>query len=252
MSIIQTEWPNFHDEYVDGQVANTQTCDVDSFRLVGTDNVPFGRIIQPVDSPAAGSADSVARGNRRSVSLGASREQIALLDAALNNSATSLSYDSSVAGERFQVGQFIVVNDEIMSVSAIGANLTVVRGALGSSAAAHANNDPIFAFDSIVMAGIAVSDPRLPATSGGVYTPNEVVSGLWRGDVASRVSSAVSRGDDVVVATAASGAGNTLETVGQLSSRAPDSTHILIPNAEFMSDTAAQGIAVVRLSGPQR
>ena len=122
MSIIQNEWPNFHDEYVDGQVANTQTCDIDSFRLVGDDNVPFGRIVQIVDTPASGSADSVGRGNRRRVSLGASREQIAQLDAALNNSSTSLSYDTLVAGQRFEVGQYIVVNDEIMSVTAIGNN----------------------------------------------------------------------------------------------------------------------------------
>ena len=261
MSIIQTEYPNFHQEFVDGQVANTQTCDIDSTRVdADSANVPFGRIVQPVEAPASGSAASVARDGRQRVQLGASRRQIATVNGAINNSATTLVVDAptsvlpgmSALGVDRGRSAFIVVGTEILEVTAATAtNLTVVRGALGSTAAAIANDAEVLAFESIIMAGIAVSDQRLPATSNAIYTPGEVLSALWRGDVATLVSAQVRRGDHVVVATAASGTGNTAETIGQLSAKAPDATHILIPHAEFVRDTSAQEISVVRLSGPQ-
>ncbi len=249
MSIVQRQYPEFHGEKLDGQIANTQTCDIDSRRLAGTDSVPFGRAVMPSNLAGAGDQD---------ILLGARRRQVATVNGSINNSATTLVIDAPSAllsgGGDALVGSFILVGSEILQVTAANAaatDLTVVRAARGSTAAAVGDDAAVFAFDSVIMAGVAVSDPRLPAKSEAVYTPAEVVSTLWRGDVAVKVSAAVAKHDPVVVATAASGAGNAEETVGQFSAKAPSATHIRVPNAEFIYGAPAQGIAVMRLSGPQ-
>ena len=64
-----------------------------------------------------------------------------LLTAAHNNAVTTLAVDD---GTDFAVGNFISVNKEIMEVTAISSNnLTVTRGARGTTAAAHADDDPV-------------------------------------------------------------------------------------------------------------
>ena len=166
MSVVQTEYPNYHDGMVDGQVANTTTYDVDSAILNhATVNVPFGRYVRTATAAGA---------NARDVELGV----------------------------------------------AAGAGR-----------------------------GIAIMDERLPGASAGEYTNGDPVSVLWRGDVAVRVSAAVTGGSNVVVATVQTGADATLETVGQLSTKAANATHLLLAGARFMTTAAAQEIAVVRLAG---
>ena len=174
MSTVQSAYPNFHDQWLDGQIADTASCDVDSRIAEGA--IAFGRAVR------AGTAHTA--GNR-----------------------SSQSRDTVVQG--------------------IGAG----------------NTGPG------TFRGIALIDQRVPATAGEAYPSGEVASIIWRGDVAVKVSAAVSAGDDVVVATEASGAGAAAEEIGQLSSKAADTTHIALPTtrARFITAAAAQGIAVVRL-----
>ena len=240
MSVVQTTYPNYHEDFVDGQIADTSTCDVDSYFLADADPVPFGRVVR-------------AHTGDRGCILGPGRTSIAMLSAALNNSATSASVDN-IRGTEMPAGIHIAIDNEIMYVSGVaGGTLTIVRGALNSTAAAHTNNTRVNPLNEISMLGIAIQDQRLGASSGVTYMQGDPVSVLWRGDVAVRVSAAVEASDsggDVVVASNASGAGTTLETRGQLSTKAVASNHLLIPNARFISSADAQGIAVVRLSGP--
>lgn len=165
MAVVQTTYPNTHDALVDGQIADTQTCDIDSYVLTGDDDIPFGRAVSRSNATGAGDRDC----------------------------------------ERYEGARF---------------------------------------------AGLAVQDERLPAASGGAYKKGDPVSVLWRGDVAVKVSAAVAAGDDVTIATAASGAGATAEEIGQLSTKGADTTHILLTGARFTKTAAAQGLAIVRLAGP--
>ena len=100
-----------------------------------------------------------------------------------------------------------------------------------------------------LMRGIAVRDQRLRAARDGAFETGDIVPVLWRGDIAVKVSAAVTDGANVVAATEASGTGTAREEIGQLSTKAANATHIAVPGARFMTDAAAQGIAVVRLSG---
>ena len=162
MSQVQTTYPNFHDGLVDGQIADTTTCDVDSLAAEGP--IAFGRAVRQ---------GAAARGGLQGIT------------------------------------------------------------------------------DRLSFRGIAVMDERVPARGGASYPAAEIASVLWRGDIAVKVSAAVAVGNDVVVATVASGAGNAAEEVGQLSSKGADATHIAIHGARFITAAAAQGIAIVRLAGPE-
>ena len=238
MSVVQSEYPNRHVALVDGQIADTQTCDIDSLTLEGAVNVPFGRMVRP----GAGAKACLP---------GIRRQHLATVNGAINNSATTLVVDAlseSVAGgELVPINTYVVVGQEILLVTgATATDLTVVRGVLGSTAAAIADNAEVWLFRSAVFSGIAVQDERLPASSAGAYTPGEVLSVLHRGDVAVKVSAAVAVGQAVVAATRATA---TAEVLGQLSAKTPDSSHVLVPGARFVSAAAAQGIAIVRFTG---
>jgi len=66
------------------------------------------------------------------------------LNAAVSStSATTISVDSDARTAGFYVGQYIRVNNEIMKITALGHanNITVERGALGSEAGTHSDND---------------------------------------------------------------------------------------------------------------
>ena len=57
MAIVQSSYDVFHDGMVEGQVLNTQTCDVDSLRNIGDDAIPFGRSVQRATAAGAGPRD---------------------------------------------------------------------------------------------------------------------------------------------------------------------------------------------------
>lgn len=98
-----------------------------------------------------------------------------------------------------------------------------------------------------VFRGIAVQDERLPAKNGARYKKSDHVSVLWRGDIAVKVSHAVSIGQNVVAAIAAAGGAEE----GQLSSQDPAGANfVAIEGARFMTAAGAGGLAVVRLAGP--
>ena len=239
MSIVQTVYPNFHQALVDGQVADTSTHDIDSYVLTDALAVPFGRVVR-------------SHSGVRGCILGPGRTTFARLSAALSNSATSATVDA-VRNTELPAGIHAVIDNEIIYISGVATGTpTIVRGALNTTPAAHSNNANVHPLDEISMLGVAIMDERLPASSGTSYNMGDPVSVLWRGDVAVQVSAAVEAADrfgDVVVASGGSGAGTTLETRGQLSTKAQSTTHIRIPNARFISSAAAQGVAVVRLTG---
>ena len=239
MAVVQNTYPQFHDALINGQIANTVTCDVDSLNLRGSDAVPFGRAV---------CASAVAGAGDRDVDLGVRRRNLALINnsGGYNSSATSMAIDGLTDGD-VRVGSYIVIGSEILHVSAATTTtLTVARGELGSTAASHNNNAPIRALDDGLFSGISVQDQRLPA-GREEYETGEAVSVLRRGDIVVTVSAAVGNEDNVVAATAASGSGNSREEVGQLSTKRPDATHVTLSGAKFKSTAAAQGLAVVRV-----
>jgi hypothetical protein len=69
-----------------------------------------------------------------------------LLDGAIDNSVTSVVVDRPIGPETMADEWYITIGTEIMQVTAVSADgltLTVVRGALSSSAASHSDQDPI-------------------------------------------------------------------------------------------------------------
>ena len=242
MSVVQTSYPNEHDALLQGQMADTTTADVDSLLLKGAADVPFGMAV--CNSAASGAGD-------RDVDLGVRRVRAARINDNNGIAAGDLTITvDSLRDTVIRPGTLITIASEVILVSAATATtLTVVRAQMGSTAAGHANNAEIFYLNENEFRGIACRDIRLPAQQD-VYETGDVVSVLWRGDVAVKVSAAVSAGDEVVAATAGSGSGAALETTGQLSSKLPNATHTPIAGARFLTSVAAQGLAVVRLAGP--
>ena len=57
MSVVQTEYPNYHDALIEGQIHNTQTCDIDSLIARGSDDIPFGRAVRNSAVTGAGAKD---------------------------------------------------------------------------------------------------------------------------------------------------------------------------------------------------
>jgi hypothetical protein len=234
---VQTEYPETHQKYLVGQIAQTVTCDIDSLELGGAADAPFGRAVSPT---------SVAGAGYRAVDLGVRRRVLALVNEAdLTLTETDITYDG--ASDAIAAGTFIVIDSEIMYVSGVAATvLTVVRNQLGSAAATHDDDAAILAFGEVLFTGITVRNPTL---MNGLdhYETGDTVSVLWRGDIAVKVPAAVTPDSDVVVATVASGADATREEVGQLSNKSADATHATVPRLRFLSPAAAQGVALLRV-----
>ncbi len=246
MSVVQTDYPRTHDAYIPGQVATTQTCDFISRQLEG-DNVPFGYAVQP------GSDEDKS-------TLGADRVKIGQLSAALNNSDTDGTIDAMLDARWDARYVYVVIDSEIIRIAlqpteagsgaareATFANNGLIRGQLGSSAAAHSDNADVFLLDSCLFDGIAVMDERLKARADvtDAYAEGDPLSIMNRGDIATKVSAAVAAGNQVVVTTETA----TGDPAGSLSSRPVDATHVAVPNARFVTAAADDGIAVVRLGG---
>ena len=91
------------------------------------------------------------------------------LDGAINNSVTSITVDN---GEHFYPNTFLKINSEAMIVTAVSGNtLTVTRGADGTSAAAHSDNDAVVAYE---WAQTFQSDAPISSVDCNAY--------LWDGD----------------------------------------------------------------------
>ena len=167
MSTVQTTYPNYHEAYAQGQIADTSTCRIDSVSLVGAADVPFGYAVRRDDS-----------GSARRGQLGALRRQIALLSAAVNATATAATVDNIEGGE-LPAGIHVVIDTEILYVSAVASGaLTVVRGAMATTPAAHADNAPVRALNDLDFLGVSVEDQRLPAANGAVYKTGDIMSVL--------------------------------------------------------------------------
>ena len=233
MAVVQTTYPETHGLYVQGQVADTSTCDIDSHTAAG--NIPFGYGVELL-------------GDGR-VQPGAGRQPVALLTATMAANATTAAIDNEgMPYTELPAGRHYIIDSEIIYVTATtAAQLTCVRGQLGSTAAAHQNNDSVLPLiGQSTFHGIAVMDERIPASSGEQYTQGDIAGILYRGDIAVRVSAAVAVGGHAVVTRD----GSTGDELGRVSSRAPDASHVLIPGARFIRAATDNNIAVVRLSGP--
>ena len=87
--------------------------------------------------------------------------------------------------------------------------------------------------------GITVKDPTRGPEDDDEYDQGSHVNVLYRGDIWVEVTHAVTVGGDVTAAT----------TTGGLSSEAAGATQIAISGARWMTAAAANGLAIVRLSG---
>jgi hypothetical protein len=96
------------------------------------------------------------------------RETYDQLAEALDDNETVVSVDT---GTRFQIGDLIQVEDELMIVTGISTNdLTVIRGAQGSTAATHSDN---FGISILGPATLQGSDTqRTPIMQGEILTNN--------------------------------------------------------------------------------
>lgn len=234
MSVVQTGYPNRHGTLVEGQIVHPNDCAVDSLELTGATSVSFGRAVQP----GVGGAG---------IQIGIGRPTAALVNGALGAAATALTYDAPAHGA-LQAGRHIVIDNEIIFVSEVASATaaTIVRGALGSTAAAHSDDATIHYLTDILFRGIAIMDERVAASRGVQFQTNDIVPVLWRGDVAVRVNAAVAEGDQAVAAAATSGAAY---SIGTFSSRSPGGNQVAIPGGRFVSSAASGALAVLRLDG---
>ena len=77
MSIVQTVYPNYHDALVEGQIADTTTCDIDSWRLTGTGaSVEFGLAVSRSGVATAGDRDAVAYAGARFAGIAVMDERL--------------------------------------------------------------------------------------------------------------------------------------------------------------------------------
>lgn len=244
MSIVQRTYETKHDPLAEGQIADAQTYDVRSLYLAGAGDVPFGRAVQKSTVAAAGDKD---------IELGAHWAPIGVLSADITAGANSLTLDAAIADGVLPQGSLIRIANELIQVgdsSAAGATYAITRGRGGTAGAAHAEDAVVRSAVESTFRGISIIDYALPAANGAVYKTADIVSAMVRGEVAVRVSGAVTEGDQVVAATVASGTGANAEAVGQLSSKPADGTHVLLRGARFIRSAAAGGLSVVRLAGP--
>ena len=149
MATVQTTYPNVHDQWLDGQIADTSSCDVDSYSAAA--DINFGRAVHATGSDA--------------VTMGIG------------------------TAETFR--------------------------------------------------GIAIMDQRVPATAGEKYPKGEVVSVLWRGDVAVEADGAVTTGGIPTVNT----------TTGKVGIKAASATQIALTRSRFIQGAAAGKIAILRVDG---
>ena len=77
MSVVQTTYPNVHEGFVDGQIADTSTADIDSYFLTGTgSDVPFGRAISVSNVAGAGDKDAVPYAGARFAGIAIQDERL--------------------------------------------------------------------------------------------------------------------------------------------------------------------------------
>ena len=234
MAVVQSAYPNVHGSLVLGQIASTSTRDVDSF--TADETIPFGC---GVGRTATG------------VELGAAREIVGTTDAAMLAADTAVDITIPADAARYSqvlVSDYYLLEEEIVIVwgaDADGIN-SMERGYLGTTAADHASGTILYRLQGgNLFAGVAIMDERTRASSpDGEYAAGEIISVLYRGDVAVRVAHAVNAGETASLVVAA---GDNLGTFTNLPS---DHDNIQIAGAEFLTSAAADGIAVVRLMGP--
>ena len=174
------------------------------------------------------------------VDAGMTRPAVAQAAEALTNSETDLTIDVITAAVARRIERhYIQMGAEIMFVQAIANDnltLTIVRGARGTDAMAHNDNAGVNLADA-PFAGLSVLDKTLRPEQDDEYDEGDVASILTKGDIWVEVAAAVSAGDPVVAH----------EGTGALSSQVENATRTSVPNAIFMTDAPAGGLAIVRL-----
>ena len=132
MSVVQHQYPNFHDQWLDGQIADTSTCDVDSRIAEGA--IAFGRAVQAGTAHTPGDRSSQSRDTvTQGITDADSFRGIALIDQRV----------PATAGENYPSGEVASViwrGDVAVKVSAAvaaGDDVVVAVAASGAGAAAE-------------------------------------------------------------------------------------------------------------------
>jgi len=97
-----------------------------------------------------------------------------LLNEALDTTETDVAVDDTTD---FAVDDWIMIDNEVMSVTAIPANLTISRHNVNSVAATHADNTPIFILDEFSDDGNGTSDQHAPDPDD---REEKALESLWR------------------------------------------------------------------------
>ena len=218
MAVVQSTYPNVHGSLVLGQIASTATRDVDSF--TADTIIPFGC---GVGRTATG------------VELGAQRELVGTTDAALLAADTSVDITIPADAARYAeilVADYYLLEEEIIIVWGADADgiSSMERGYLGTTAADHASGTNLYRLQGGNMfAGVAILDERTRASiPAGEYAAGEIVSVLYRGDVAVRVAHAVNAGETASLVVASG------DNLGKFTNLPSDHGNIQVSGAESL------------------
>ena len=225
MSHAQTSYQETHDIGLHGTIAEgTMPKTIRSYECGEADGIGFGLALKLSATDADGCI------------LGVDLNPVGQVNGAINNSATTLVIDST---DVINVGDRLVIGSEIVLVTARNANntnLTIVRGAHGSAAAAIVDNAPVYLYprEGANYIGISLADPH---RLNDEYPEGSMVGTISQGTIHLEVATAVAVGDPVTADA----------TTGVIAGEDPTASLIPIPNARWLSDAAASGIALLQL-----
>ena len=219
MAVVQSSYAERLAIGREGQVADMQTCDIDTYIVDETNGISFGKgtYVESVnDEPR--------------LKLGA------------QNAVIAVDADPTTTLEQ---GDIIQYTQAVASV----ANHTQYDGATADAAVAAGDTyqyrgtdwvrivpvKEIFA--AINLGGISVKDITRDGRDEDSYKDGVPAAAMWRGDIFIVADGAVDITDDVTIDNA----------TGQIGAAAADLTHSYLPNARFLSKADSGGLAVLRV-----
>lgn len=238
MPVVQTDYSRTMARGIPGDKASASPDHTNSYIVEDANGLPFG-----VAAKRGSTDDSCEPGAEY---LG---ELLGTVDGALSDSATTLTLNSPgiVSRERFYNAIFQVDSEfMLLTTGSSATSLTVIRGVLGTTAAAHADNAEVRLATHERWAtnflGIARTDRTKTSTQGDRYVQSRVAGVADMGDFYTRVIDAVAGGDAAMVRL----------SDGRFTKRTlPVPVEYASVDAFFDNSAAAGGVATLCLQGEQ-
>ena len=145
--VQETEYRRVLNEYAAGQIANAKNVSVDSARFIGSGGTPA----YPTSIPFGYAVGWVGD---QQVARRVERKGWGLLNAGINTSVTTIPVKNAEWDPGLQalaIGEYLIIDDEWMKITAVHASgYTVERAQYSSTAASHADRRSDLSGDRVV------------------------------------------------------------------------------------------------------